>query len=305
MQDELHLDTLGISEDEKTIARRMPLDGIDPAVSVLIGATNGNAYKHLIGRQFAYPIPPIELPEGNGRSLLDIGCGWGRWSIAASRKGYRATGIDPSKGAIMAAGRVAKQFGAHSAQFICGDARDLPFPDGSFDVAFSYSVIQHFSREDARKIFKEIGRVLKPGGVCKVQMPNRLALRSLYVQARRGVTDGKGFDVRYWSIPVLCEMLCDTVGPAEITAHCYLGLGLEPSDIDLMPKTTAYLIRLSSLLCWASRRTPLCFIAWQIACTSPQRTSPDIDWSNRSSAAHPIFPHDLAPLTVSLPVFFA
>ena len=38
-----------------------------------------------------------------GTRLLDIGCSWGRWSLAAAARGYDAVGIDPSLGAIMAA----------------------------------------------------------------------------------------------------------------------------------------------------------------------------------------------------------
>ena len=45
----------------------------------------------------------LDLPRG---PLLDIGCSWGRWSLAAARKGYSVVGIDPSLGAVMAARRI-------------------------------------------------------------------------------------------------------------------------------------------------------------------------------------------------------
>jgi ubiquinone/menaquinone biosynthesis C-methylase UbiE len=45
------------------------------------------------------------------------------------------------------------------------DARDLPFPDASFDVAFSLSSIEHFGGPaDVARAAREMGRVLKPGG---------------------------------------------------------------------------------------------------------------------------------------------
>ena len=66
-------------------------------VAYLVAATNGFMYLHLLGKLSEYPIPDLRLPEGNGTPLLDVGCNWGRWSIAAARKGYAATGVDPSR----------------------------------------------------------------------------------------------------------------------------------------------------------------------------------------------------------------
>ena len=99
---------------------------IDPVVAYLIAATNGLMYRHLIGRLESYPIPDIDLPPGEGRTLLDVGCSWGRWSLAAARLGYTVIGIDPSLGAVMAARRVARQLNL-AATFLVGDARHLPF----------------------------------------------------------------------------------------------------------------------------------------------------------------------------------
>ena len=45
------------------------------------------------------------------------------------------------------------------------DARELPFPDGAFDVVFSLSSIEHFGGpRDVARAAREMGRVLKPGG---------------------------------------------------------------------------------------------------------------------------------------------
>src|SRR5262245_34556836 len=79
----LHLESLPISEHNKKLALDLVVRNskIDPVVCVLIAATNGIAYKHLVGREFQYPIPDIRLPRANGELLLDVGCSWGRWSI--------------------------------------------------------------------------------------------------------------------------------------------------------------------------------------------------------------------------------
>ncbi len=206
---------------------------VDPVVSYLIQATNGNMYRSLVGKLHDYPIPEIRLPAGQGKTLLDVGCSWGRWCVAAARKGYAPVGIDPSLGAVLAAKRVAKQLGV-SARFVVGDARHLPFKPGTFDVGFSYSVLQHFSRENAAAAIRALGRVVKPGGTTLLQMPTVFGARCLYHQLRRGFREGTGFEVRYWTIPALKRLFADAIGPSSVFVDCYFGLGLQPSDLRFM-----------------------------------------------------------------------
>src|SRR4029079_3156756 len=52
-----------------------------------------------------YPIPSCALPAGEGRQLLDVGCNWGRWSIAAARAGWRPTGVDLAEKSVVAGRR--------------------------------------------------------------------------------------------------------------------------------------------------------------------------------------------------------
>lgn len=95
----LHLESLGISEHEKQQVLEPARSGdapIDPVVACVVAATSGIAYRHLVGRLRTYPIPHLRLPESDGAEFLDIGCNWGRWSIAAARKGYNVVGVDPS-----------------------------------------------------------------------------------------------------------------------------------------------------------------------------------------------------------------
>src|SRR5262249_10138189 len=56
---------------------------VDPFVQNEIVKTNGNLYRHLEGRLTRYPIPSFRMPPGEGRSLLDVGSNWGRWTLAA------------------------------------------------------------------------------------------------------------------------------------------------------------------------------------------------------------------------------
>jgi SAM-dependent methyltransferase len=241
--DPLFIDSLAISDDAR---RRIRTDitarstGVDPVISHLIGATNGILYRHLIGSLSDYPIPALPLPNGNGEWLLDVGCSWGRWSMAASKRGYRPVGIDPSLGAILAAKRLSEKI---SAPFVgvVGDARHLPFKAAAFDAAFSYSVLQHFSKTDALTSLREIKRTLRDGGIFGIQMASAWGLRSFQAQALRRFREPESFEVRYWSPIELRHTFRDVFGDIRVSVDCYFGLGLQASDIDVMtlPKRAA------------------------------------------------------------------
>ena len=185
------------TRDASSLARfQVAPHEIDPFVKNSIGATNGGLYKHLVGNLTSYPIPRLRLPAGGNRLFLEVGCNWGRWCIAARRSGFRVVGIDPSLKAIRAANRVARQLGIEASYFVA-DSRYLPFREQVFDQVFSYSVLQHLSKPNARNSLVEIRRALKVGGNALVQMPNVFGIRCLYHQARRGFREGRDFEVRY------------------------------------------------------------------------------------------------------------
>lgn len=258
-EDPYYLDTIGISENERAELRGLlgskSVGRIDPVASFLVGATNGIAYKHLIGKLQEYPIPELRLPPANGQVLLDVGCNWGRWSMAAARLGYTAIGIDPSLGAVLAAKRVAAQLGLN-AKFVVGDARFLPFRTGSMDIVFSYSVLQHFSKGDAGAAIQAVGRVLRNNGKSLIQMPTFFGVRCLYHQARRRFREPRGFEVRYWSIPTLRQLFTEHVGRTTFSVDCFFGIGLQATDLGLMPPSIRVVIRASELLRKASRKLP-------------------------------------------------
>jgi ubiquinone/menaquinone biosynthesis C-methylase UbiE/uncharacterized protein YbaR (Trm112 family) len=251
--------TLGINDAERRgilLEAQTGNSGIDPVAKFMIGATNGILYRDLIGKVADYTIPELRLPSGDGKRLLDIGCNWGRWCIAAARLGYRAVGMDPSLGAVLAARRVTMQLGL-DADFLVGDARFLPFADESFDNVFSYSVIQHFGKGDACVSVAEIGRVLQCDGQSLVQMPNKLGLRCLFHQIRRRFRKPVGFEVRYWTIPELRRVFSSAIGPSLFSTDCFFGIGLQASDRHLMPAGGRWLIDASEFLRRLSKRFPV------------------------------------------------
>ena len=209
-------------------------NGIDKFVQAEVPYTSGILYFSVQNKLNRYPIPEIRLPQGNGERLLDIGCNWGRWSIAAAKKNYQVVGIDPSLEAVLAAKRVSKQLGAN-ADFVVGDARFLPFAENAFEIVFSYGVFQHLSKENVKTSLDEAVRVLKSGGKTLFQMPNKYGIRQYQQYRRRGYTEGEGFEIRYWTPAELLETFEKKFGATKMTSDCYFGLGIQGSDADLLP----------------------------------------------------------------------
>jgi ubiquinone/menaquinone biosynthesis C-methylase UbiE/uncharacterized protein YbaR (Trm112 family) len=247
------LETVKNKEDEK---KYKSINGVDEFVQGEILYTSGNLYRPIQNKLTRYPIPEIRLPKGNGEWLLDVGCNWGRWSIAAAQKGYQTVGIDPSLRAVKAAQRVSKQLGVET-NFVVGDGRCLPFADNSFDVGFSYGVLQHFSKENAKTAMKEIARTTKKDHKILLQMPAKYGIRSFYQQVRRGFDEGKDFDVRYWSPNELMQTFKQIFGESKISTDCYFGLGVQKSDADLLPPLYKFIVNSSEVLRNVSDKLPV------------------------------------------------
>jgi hypothetical protein len=110
------------------------------------------------------------------------------------------------------------------------DARNLEFPDGSFDAVFSLSSIEHFgSRAEIRRSAGEMGRVLRPAGGAFVVTEcflGRSAFGSLDVQeAGSRVTGGRVFGAtRIFTPRTLVSEIVEPSGlelvqPLETTPH--------------------------------------------------------------------------------------
>lgn len=111
--------------------------------------------------------------RGNER-VLDVGCGRGLLTVAAAHRVPKGcvTGVDVWNRAALSGNRSesvlenAKMEGVEDrVEVKQGDAQDLPFPDGSFDVVISNFVVHEMKDRSAReKMMREIARVLRPGG---------------------------------------------------------------------------------------------------------------------------------------------
>jgi SAM-dependent methyltransferase/uncharacterized protein YbaR (Trm112 family) len=257
--DGLYADTLGLNSEERAAVKKEWSEAnwnIDPVASHLVAAAGGFMYRHLRGKLKDYPVPVFPIPLRRETKLLDVGCNWGRWSLSAAKVGARPTGIDPSLGAVAAMKRIAKTQGLE-VEGVVGDARFLPFADETFDMVYSYSVLQHFSKDDARLAFAEMARVLKPGGTLLVQMPLKTGVRCFYHQVRRGFREPRGFEVRYWSPHELRRVLEPLAGGARFFVDCFFGIGIRPEDAELMPPRLKTVVAASEFLRRASASVPM------------------------------------------------
>jgi SAM-dependent methyltransferase len=96
---------------------------------------------------------------------LDLGCGQGWYLAELSRAGYRMHGIDYSVGQLRRAAAHQAREGLAVARLAQADAQELPFPDGTFDFAYSINAFHHLPTPEAQaRAAREIVRVLRPGG---------------------------------------------------------------------------------------------------------------------------------------------
>lgn len=103
------------------------------------------------------------LGSGRGRKALDLGCGEGRHTILLAGLGYAVTGVDLEPLALRRAQSHVRRAGLR-AEFAVGNALDLRFADGAFDLVLDYGCFHHVVMRDWTRYRREIARVLNPGG---------------------------------------------------------------------------------------------------------------------------------------------
>jgi len=113
---------------------------------------------------FLYPVMAEHLKLGiPGKKVLDIGCGPGNWTYKAALCGAKSVdGFDINEEMVKLAKQATSQF---STVNICvGDMMKMPYDDNVFDVALSFFVTTVLQLKAFISHFKELYRVLVPGG---------------------------------------------------------------------------------------------------------------------------------------------
>lgn len=128
---------------------------------------------------WAERLVDLLAPEPGDR-VLDVGCGTGIVARTAARRIGEGVvvGIDPNAGMLETARRSSTDL-RPAIEWKAGEAVDLPFPDGSFDVVLSQQAIQFFA--DPTAALEEMRRVLVPGGRAGVSVLRSIEHSPIYV----------------------------------------------------------------------------------------------------------------------------
>jgi ubiquinone/menaquinone biosynthesis C-methylase UbiE len=110
------------------------------------------------------------FPDREALTILEVGCGTGVTMEYLARLPFRHAlyGVDFSRTMLnQAAARCASL--ANIPSFALASGFSLPFPDQTFDMVFATRFIHQFPHEGKKRIYAELTRVLRPGGIAAVE----------------------------------------------------------------------------------------------------------------------------------------
>jgi SAM-dependent methyltransferase len=106
------------------------------------------------------------IPKGD--TAVEIGAGVGRLMRAVAPHFRRVWGVDLSEDMVSLSDTFLAEY--PSCHVLPSDGYTIPAADGTVDFVYSYITFQHMpDRDCVQSNIKEIYRVLKPGGLCRIQ----------------------------------------------------------------------------------------------------------------------------------------
>lgn len=135
-------------------------------------------------RMFKAHLDLLAAAADAGRRLLDVGAAKGRFVEMARDAGWSVKGVEPSA----YAGQVAR---ARGLDVFLGTLEQSGLPPDSFDAVHSSHVLEHVP--EAVDLLKQMHRILRPGGVVMIEVPNEVYCFAACLArglGRRGVRPG-------------------------------------------------------------------------------------------------------------------
>jgi len=113
------------------------------------------------------------------QNVLDVACGIGQYSLALALLNKTVQGLDLKSSRIEIARQLCSTAGAANVNFVRGNAERLPYADEAFDAVFCFDTLEYVC---VRKAIKEFARVLRPGGVCYINVHSLGSLLRLIIE---------------------------------------------------------------------------------------------------------------------------
>lgn len=167
--------------------------------------------------EFAYVWRQLRL--GAGARILDLGSPKDLAAILAKHRGYEVVATDILPEAIALSERYARAqcldgYGAGRVHSEIQDGRALPYEDGSFDAAYSVSVLEHIPDHGDSAAVRELIRVVRPGGLVVVTVPFDRRYRETFVDGpvyeRKPLASERLFFERHYDRASLAARLFDS-----------------------------------------------------------------------------------------------
>ena len=111
-----------------------------------------------------------------GKTVADIGCSYGAYTINFARNGFKVTGVDCSSIALEQCKTNIKKFIPElekDVELVEAFADDLPFEDNKFDSAYYGEILEHIPEHLLAKSLREAVRIVKPQGRIIITTPFR------------------------------------------------------------------------------------------------------------------------------------
>jgi ubiquinone/menaquinone biosynthesis C-methylase UbiE len=143
----------------------------------------GGSLRHRIERC----VGPMRDRLQPGARVLDFGCGTGEITAALGGAGFEACGFDTSPGMLVVA---RKTYAGAGVAFAAGDPSDvvgIPLAAGAFRGVVASSVLEYVA--DPPTTLSELVRILEPGGVLLMTVPNPLHRRRKLERFLRAVAN--------------------------------------------------------------------------------------------------------------------